>query len=317
MVKTIVFGYGHLGRWHVDKVMALSIEGLCELVAVIDPDKTTQNKLKEKEINVPVFSSLEDCSLDFDAAIVVTPTSYHFELCKKLLGLKKHIFCEKPMTSTYEESLEIKQLIEENGVKFQVGHSERFHQIWDSVKTKNEYFKGTPVLRLERQAPFKGRATDVDVVQDLMIHDIDLMMYLLGEKPISVEAFGKKQRTDKWDFVRAFFKFNSGACAEISVGRNHIEETRIFEVVNECGCLQVDLFRTEIKEATSNSVNETEYVTVEKYPAKDHLLEEQKCFYRSILDDTKTVVDEEAGVNAVYIVEQVLNSLKLEKTVSW
>ncbi len=317
MLKVAVFGYGHLGRWHVDKVIALKAEGLSELVAVIDPSSATAQKLKEKDISAPVFRSFEDCTIDFDAAIVVTPTSFHFDLCKKLISAKKHVFCEKPMTSTYEESLELKQLIAENEVKFQVGHSERFHQIWPTLKEKKDYFKGTPILRLERQAPFKGRATDVDVVQDLMIHDIDLMMYVLGDKPVSVEAFGKKQRTDKWDFVRALFRFNSGAIATISVGRNHTEEIRNFEVVNEYGCLQVDLFRKVLKESKANATTEDTFVVSNEYPARDHLLEEQRLFYKAIKENSTTAVDEEAGVNAVYVVEQVLNSLDQEKAISW
>ncbi len=317
MLKVVVFGCGHLGRWHVDKVVALNAEGLSELVAVVDPSPNTADKLKDKGLSIPAFKSYGECSVDFDVAIVVTPTSLHFELCKKLIMDKKHVFCEKPMTSTYEESLELKQLIADNGVKFQVGHSERFHEIWPEVKEKVDYFKGTPIIRLERQAPFKGRATDVDVVQDLMIHDIDLMMFILGDKPVSVEAFGKKQRTDKWDFVRALFRFNSGAVATISVGRNHIEEIRNFEVVNEHGCLQVDLFRKIMKEAKASAQDEESFVISKEYPARDHLLEEQRLFYKAIKENKATAVDEQAGVNAVYVVEQVLNSLDQEKVVSW
>lgn len=317
MLKVVVFGCGHLGRWHVDKVIALNKEGLCELVAVVDPCLTTPDKLKEKKLDIPVFLSFEDCNIDYDTALVVTPTSFHFDLCKKLIQKKKHVFCEKPMTSTYEQSLELQHLIVENGVKFQVGHSERFHQIWPEVKGKTEYFKGAPILRLERQAPFKGRATDVDVVQDLMIHDIDLMMYILGDNPVSVEAFGKKQRTDKWDFVRALFRFNTGAIATISVGRNHTQEIRNFEVTNDAGCIQVDLFKKVLNEAKSSAMTDDTFVISKEYPGRDHLLEEQRLFYKAIKENTKTVVDEQDGVNAVYIVEQVLNSLDTGKSISW
>ncbi|MAF76603.1 MAG: hypothetical protein CME60_00475 [Halobacteriovoraceae bacterium] len=317
MIKVVVFGYGHLGRWHVDKVVALKEEGLCELVGVVDHHPETKKKLSDKGIEVATFKSFEECNVEYDAGIIVTPTSTHFELASQLIAAKKHVFCEKPMTSTYEEATQLKQMIEEAGIKLQVGHSERYHQVWPELKDKVDYFKGTPILRLERQAPFKGRATDVDVVQDLMIHDIDLMMFILGDRPISVEAFGKKQRTDKWDFVRALFKFNSGAVATISVGRNHTEEIRNFEVVNDFGCLQVDLFRRQLREARSSATEESEFVVTKEYPPRDHLLEEQRLFYNSIAADERTVVNEEDGLNAVYVVEQVLNSLELEKSVSW
>ena len=239
----------------------------------------------------------------------MTPTSFHYQVCEKLLLAGKHVFCEKPLTSTYEQALKLKSM--KGDQSFQVGHSERFHAVWESLGPQKKYFEDSPVVTLERQAPFKGRATDVDVVQDLMIHDIDLILFLLNEKPTSVKAVGKKQRTDKWDYVKAFFNFASGAQATISVGRNHVLEVRSLESVNNFGCLRVDLFNRKTFEASSksNTVEESEY---EK---RDHLLEEHKGFYKTILNpDISPKVSIDDGIQAVYFVEMVLKSLEQGKT---
>lgn len=312
MVKVVLFGYGHLGRWHADKAMALKES---ELVAVVDPSLETPQKFKTHNINVPHFTDLQSVDWDFDAAIVATPTSLHFELCKELLLLGKHVFCEKPMTSTFDQALELEALAKDKGVIFQVGHSERFHAIWEEVKKKEAYFKGKPIFHLERQAPFKGRATDVDVVQDLMIHDLDILLFLLGEMPQSIRAFGKKMRTDKWDYAEAHLEYSSGVTAVIKVGRNYVEEVRKFEVINDSGCLQVDLFQKKLFEAsaTASGKDSDSFVIEKSYDARDHLLEEQKAFYRAIKGEGNVPVTIEDGRSAVFLVEKVLMAIESGK----
>ena len=306
MVRVIVFGMGHLGRWHVDKACALEDS---QLVAVVDPSPAALEKLQERNLDIPLFKSPEEAfaAVEFDAGIIVTPTSLHYDLCKKLLSLNKHIFCEKPMTSTSKEALEIEELVKEKGVVFQVGHSERYHSIWSEVKTKTNYFQNAPSFQLQRRAPFKGRATDVDVVQDLMIHDLDLLLFLYKEKPSRLKAIGHKVRTDKWDFVRAFIEYANGAHATITVGRNYVHEVREFEVINEQGSLHVDLFKRELKEASKEETQE--FVRTTSYEGRDHLLEEQKLFYRAILKKGEPVVNETEGREAVTLVSKILESL--------
>lgn len=303
--KVILIGFGHLGKWHAQKASELEVS---QLVAVVDPDPTTKEKLNQMGIKCPLFSNLTEVNLDFDCALVVTPTSFHFQICKELIQAGKHVFCEKPMTSSHEEALKIKNLVKENNVTFQVGHSERFHSIWERVRERGEFLAGSPLFQLNRQAPFKGRATDVDVVQDLMIHDIDLVLFLFDEVPTSVKAWGKKMRTHTWDFVQAQFSFASGAMATIQSGRNHHEEVRELNILNDCGILHVDLYKKEIKVALSQDKDGK--VSCESYAPRDHLLEEQKAFYQAISGRSKAVVDEEDGRKAVYFVDKVLQSLE-------
>ena len=113
-----------------------------------------------------------------------------FELIKKVLNADKHCFCEKPMTNTYEEALEISEILAKKPhLKFQVGHSERFHEVLNELHLP---LSKKNILRLDRLAPFKGRGDDVGIVQDLMIHDFDLISYFWGTAPQSLEAYGKK-----------------------------------------------------------------------------------------------------------------------------
>ena len=307
MIKVILVGLGHLGKWHAQKIDFLQE---AEFVAVVDPAEGSEKKIQELKLNVPLYRSLDDLSLDFDAAIVAVPTSFHFEVCKKLLEMSKHIFCEKPMTSTYSQAIELSHIQETKNVVFQVGHSERFHQVWESIKDKKEYFEDKPLIYSNRQASFKGRATDVDVVQDLMIHDLDILLFLLNETPSSIKAIGKKIRTDKWDYVEATLEFPSGSVASLRVGRNYTHEVRDFEVVNNCGTLRVDLFKGNFYEASGSAEEPDNFVVESVYPKRDHLLEEQKLFYHAINNGTAPCVNIQDGLKAVYLVEKVLESLE-------
>lgn len=296
---------GHLGKWHAQKIDALED---AQFVAVVDPSDETKSKLSDLGIDVPIYKTFDSLDIEFDAGIVATPTSLHFDICKDLLDKGKHVFCEKPVTSTTEQANKLVELCEEKGVTFQVGHSERFHSVWSKVKEKESYLKGSPLLFINRQAPFKGRATDVDVVQDLMIHDIDLLLFLLGDFPCSVKAKGKKMRTDKWDYVEATFDFKSGASAIVRVGRNYTREVRDLEISNEVGCLWVDLFQKKFVEASALSTKEEDFLITEDYEGRDHLYEEQKLFYKAILKNIEPPVTLKDGLRAVTLVEKVLRS---------
>lgn len=261
---------------------------------------------KEKFPEQRIVASVEEVLDEIDAAIIVTPTSTHYQITKTLLKNGKHVFCEKPMTSTFVQAKEIQELVESRNLLFQVGHSERFHKVWDECQKYNQFLEGNSIVRINRVAAFKGRATDVDVVQDLMIHDIDLLFYLFKDKPVSVRSLGKKIRTDKWDHVTSIFKYSNGREAHVTVGRNHVKEIRDLEIINNDGCLYVDLFSAKY----SVSLKDEDNLKEEAYPKRDHLLLEQEHFYNSILNSSPAIIDIDAGVHAVEIIEKVLESLE-------
>ena len=312
-VKTIVIGYGFLGKWHAQKAAALKES--CELVAIIETYEPNIQKAQADHPGVKVLSHWQDIKADFDAAVIVTPTSLHHDVAMQLLKAGKHVFCEKPLASTTQQSKEIDALAQEKKLTLQVGHSERCHEAWEKL---SEYFKSIEkdaILRINRYAPFKGRATDVDVVQDLMIHDIDLVLWLTGKDVVSVSAWGQKIRTNYWDHVTAELRLKDGITAFITVGRNHVEEERSLEVCSRKGLVKVDLFRNTISHAPADQISEGIFTQTETYAKRDHLLIEQTAFYASVLQRKAPMVSGRDGVRAVELVEAVLSALETRSTV--
>lgn len=309
-VKVATIGYGHLGRWHAQKADQLDN---CELVAIVESFGPNKEKALEAHPGVKVVDDISEVMDEIEAAVIVTPTSTHFDLTKKLLENGKNVFCEKPLTATLEQALKLGESL--NGQVLQVGHSERCHQAWELLRNDIDSIKGAATLKIERVAAFKGRATDVDVVQDLMIHDLDLALFLLGKKAVSVKAYGHKIRTGKWDQVNAVVEFEDGSVAMIASGRNHVREVRTLEITHDGGCLFVDLFHNTMAKATDTQYEDGTYVQESTYEKRDHLLLEQENFYHSILERKAPMVDYQDGVNAIKLVQAVTDSLETGKTI--
>ena len=306
-IRVAVVGYGHLGRFHAQKVDVLEAS---ELVAIVDANKDRALLAKEAHPHANVVADLKDIISEIDAAIIVTPTSTHFEIAKYLIEQKKHVFCEKPITEKELQALELGALVEKQAIVFQAGHSERFHEIFERVDDFQEYFSGPCFIRLDRIAAFKGRATDVDVVQDLMIHDLDLISFLFKETPVSIEAKGFKIRTSKWDHVTAILDFASGKKAFVTVGRNFVKEVRSLEVTSTNGTFFVDLMKNEVLIASKNAKLANEYVKIFSYNKRDHLLLEQDHFYKSIINRTKPIVSVKDGQFAIRLLDFVIKALE-------
>ncbi|MBP9674182.1 MAG: Gfo/Idh/MocA family oxidoreductase [Bacteriovoracaceae bacterium] len=310
-LNVAVMGYGFLGKWHCEKVEQAG----AHLYAIIDPFTENLKKAQEKYPDVLCVTSWQEVVEGADVFLIVTPTSTHFDLVQTLLSKDKHIFCEKPLCSNYEQALKLKKIVESTSALLQVGHSERFHAVWDILLTKPNLHsflqEKSSTLILTREAPFKGRALDVDVVQDLMIHDLDLVLYLTGEMPQSVLAFGYKIRTNFYDYVCATLQFKSGRCVILKVGRNQTEEVRELETTSRLGSLKVDLMNLSYSYLQAHA----EQVVTQTYPKRDHLLLEQQSFYHSIHHKQKPLVTFEDGVRAVKLVDAVLASLSSHQKV--
>lgn len=312
--RVATIGFGFLGKWHAQKAHAL--DGLCDFRAIVETFPQGQEAARTAYPQIKVVSHLADVMPEIDAAIVVTPTSMHHAMVKELLMGGKHVFCEKPLCSTSAQARELEALASEKKLYLQVGHSERCHAAWETLRPRFLKMAGPLSLRLDRFAPFKGRATDVDVVQDLMIHDIDLMLWLFNRNPLRVRAWGHKIRTDNWDHVTAHFSLENGAEAIITVGRNHTHEARALEVMNQQGMVRVDLFANKIQVAPAGEVSPGVFTTEESYSKRDHLLLEQEAFYRTISTGVPLMVNAAEGRRAVEWVEAVLKSLESGEVVT-
>jgi predicted dehydrogenase len=306
-VRVAVLGYGHLGKWHCQKVEACKEQA--DFVAIVEKFPAAQEAAKANHPNVKIVSDIKEVLDQIDAAFIITPTSTHFELVKFLLENNKHVFCEKPLCSSSAEAAELQKMAQRSQLILQVGHSERFHEAWEKIRN-TLYSLPTPyTVKINRVAPFKGRATDVDVVQDLGIHDLDLLLFLFKQKPTEVSARGFKIRTTKWDHADIHLKLEQGCEALVTVGRNAIREVRELEVVSKDGMLAVDLFSNKIIEATSSKFEDDTFVREQSYQKTDHLLLEHQNFYQSVLTNSPAIIGLKDGVNAVNLVDATLRAL--------
>jgi predicted dehydrogenase len=312
-VKVAVLGYGHLGKWHCQKVAAHS--EVAEFVAIVEKFPAGQEAARSNHPGVKVVSDIKEVINEIDAAFVVTPTSTHFELVSYLLEQGKHVFCEKPVCSNDAEAVRLRALAKNKNLIVQVGHSERFHEAWDLLKEKFRSLPTPYTIRINRVAPFKGRATDVDVVQDLAIHDLDLLLYLFNERPLSITAHGHKIRTKNYDHASLLLELEKGCEAQIVVGRNSTREVRELEVISGAGMISVDLFTNKIFEATNSQFDDGSFVKESSYSKRDHLLLEHKHFYESIIKSLGPVIGLKDGLNAVHLVDCSLKSMEARKKV--
>jgi len=313
-VKVALIGYGHLGKWHCEKALNLPT---AKLVAIVEPTEDGKKRAQKDHPTLNVVSDIAEIYHTIDAALVVSTTETHFAISKKLLLNGVHVFCEKPLSSTFLQARELADLAKQKSLVLQVGHSERFHHCWELGKEKYPGFFSHPsYVHIKRVAPFKGRATDVDVVQDLMIHDIDLCLSLFTQKPLWVEGLAVKCITKNWDFCKVIFGYENNLRIDIQVGRNAIKEERYLEITNSSGQLHFDLFNNSIIQASfDKKLNRTVNDEI-SYEKRDHLYLEQKMFYRAILSNESPLVTGEDGANAVFIVEKVLESIQKKERIT-
>lgn len=303
-VRVALIGYGHLGKWHAQKAQALESS---ELVAIVDPSEKSRELARESFPDTRILGDLNEVIDEIDAGIVVTPTSYHFAVAKQLLENNKHVFCEKPVTATMEQAQELVALAKDKDIVFQVGHSERCHQFWEQISDYREIVDHASLVTVVRNSPFKGRAADVGVVEDLMIHDIDLVRMFCGD-PQTVQAVGAKVITDKWDHAKAVLKYPN-KMVTIENSRNDVKVERSIQFTGPKGILRVDLF--ELKAYVSNKFEDGKEQEIKEisYERRDHLLIEQEKFYDSILNGSDIFVSLDDGIKALRLVDLVNKAL--------
>src|SRR6476661_392524 len=209
MLRVGVFGTGHLGKFHLNNWK--EIPGV-EIAGFFDPN----NETAEAIINtygIPRFHN-EDALIDAcDAIDVVTPTQFHFYICEKAIKKGRHVFVEKPMAHTMEEARTLVALAAESKVKFQVGHVERFNPAFLAAKDLelNPMF-----IEVHRLAQFNPRGTEVSVILDLMIHDIDIILNLVNSEVKTISASGVAVMTDTPDISSVRIEFNNGCVANLT-----------------------------------------------------------------------------------------------------
>lgn len=237
-MKIGVLGTGHLGKIHIKCIKNIE---QWELVGFFDANADTRAQVSE-DLEVTAYDSMDALMDEVDALDIVTPTPSHFDLAKKAILAGKHVFIEKPVTETVEQAEELMRLQNEHGVYIQIGHVERFNPAYLAV----EQFDLAPMfIEGHRLATFNPRGTDVSVVLDLMIHDLDLILKLVRSPVKSVHANGVSVVSNTHDICNARVAFENGCVANITASRISLKQMRKLRLFQEDAYVTIDMLEKE------------------------------------------------------------------------
>ncbi|MBC7887025.1 MAG: Gfo/Idh/MocA family oxidoreductase [Ferruginibacter sp.] len=241
MLKVGVFGVGHLGKFHINNWK--EIAGI-ELVGFFDPDEENAKGVIEK-YQLQRFDDADELMDACDVADIVAPTTSHFELSKAALTRGKHVFVEKPLANTMQEARELVQLVKEANIKFQVGHVERFNPAFIALKG---YAINPMFIEVHRLAQFNPRGTDVSVILDLMIHDIDIILSLVNSNVKYISANGVAVMSDTPDIANVRIEFDNGCVANLTSSRISMKKMRKMRLFQKDAYIGIDFLakKTEI-----------------------------------------------------------------------
>jgi len=321
--KIGVVGAGHLGKHHIKH---LSNHSGVEFVGVFDINTESLKNICS-EFSVKALQSIEEIISCCEAVHIVTPTNTHFDIAKKFLNHKKDVFIEKPITNTVEEASSLIGLAKENGCIIQVGHIERFNPTINRLK---ELVDNPHYIEIERLAPFQARGTEVPVVLDLMVHDIDLILEMVDSPLESVQASGAKMMSNTVDLAHAHIKFKNGVVANLKssrISQNYVRKIRTYQKnfysITDLMIPQIELYGLEhhnmfseklkSKEVETNSGVKTLYYEKFVPENKDALLEEINDFVHCINTRSKPNVDGQAGAKALEIALQIESKIFLNE----
>jgi predicted dehydrogenase len=303
-LKTAVVGVGHLGRFHAQKHKMLQE---VQLVGVCDHSREQAEKVA-RELGVDALSTPQDVlKAGVEAVTVAASTPAHYELVKLFLENGVHVLVEKPIASTVVQAEELCELASKKKLKLQVGHVERFNPAFQMAREKitRPFF-----VECHRLAPFKVRSTEVDVVLDLMIHDLDVVLSLMDSEPISVSAVGSPVLTKTIDIANARIEFASGAVANLTASRVSQNTQRKFRVFQPNQYVSIDFQSGEVNiltktgEWTEGEIPlDHQSLSMEK---GDALLGETRSFVDAILNDHPVLVSGVDGMRALRLAEKIV-----------
>ena len=241
MLKVGVFGTGHLGKFHLNNWKEISS---VELVGFYDPDDAIAKEVSEK-YQLPRFVDPGALMDVCDVVDVVAPTNHHFDICEIAIKKCRHVFVEKPLANTMNEARQLVTLAKESGIKLQVGHVERFNPAFLAVKDLdlNPMF-----IEVHRLAEFNQRGTEVSVILDLMIHDIDIILSLVNSDVKNISASGVGVMTETPDIANVRIEFNNGCVANLTSSRISMKKMRKIRLFQKDAYIGIDFLnkKTEI-----------------------------------------------------------------------
>ena len=307
MLKVAVVGVGYLGEFHAQKYAALEE---CKLIGVVDIDNKKGEKVAT-ELGVNFYEDYNEILDIVDVVSIVVPTVNHFKTAKAFLESGVHVLLEKPFAETVEEAETLDQIAREKNLCLQIGHLERFNPVFLEFKQLIDKPKFVENIRI---APFPKRATDVDVVMDLMIHDIDMVLSVVGEYPNYIESTGVNIITEKVDLANARLRFPSGCIADLTASRVSDKSERKMRIFQSGLYLSLDYGTGQARklEVERGAISDPESLSPKSFQFEkgDALLAEIKSFLSSVKEEKEPKVSAQDGLNAMRVALQIKSNLQ-------
>jgi len=296
-VRTAVIGVGYLGRFHAQKYASLPES---RLVAVVDADPATRDRVAA-EVGCRAVADFRELLGEVDAVSIATPTPGHFAIASECLERGIHVLVEKPVTETLDEARRLVEIAARRGRVLQVGHLERFNP---AITALEGTLKTPRFVESHRLAPFKERGTDVNVVLDLMIHDIDLIQSLVRAPIVSIDAIGTSVFSGELDIANARIRYANGCVANTTASRISMKVERKLRLFQDDAYISIDLQQkilTVVRKPPEGARAAPGQVSIEErgYEQGDALRLEIEAFLRSVRDGTPPVVSGEDGLHAL------------------
>lgn len=318
MLKIGVFGVGHIGKFHLNNWK--EIENV-EIVGFFEPNDAIAKEVEEK-YHIPRFLTPVELLEKIDAADIDAPTNFHYELCEQAIRQGKHVFVEKPIVQTLEQGRKLINMVREANVKVQVGHVERFNPAFIAAKKMNL----KPLfIEVHRLSQFNPRGTEVSVILDLMIHDIDIILSLVKSDVKNISASGVGVITDTPDIASVRIEFDNGCVANLTSSRISMKQMRKLRIFQRDAYIGIDFLtkKTEvikIKEATDTDAFSFELdvpgggkkavsIVNPKIAESNAMKEELLSFVDAIENNKPTAVNEIDGYLALEVAHKILEKI--------
>ncbi len=319
--KIGVLGAGHLGKIHIKCILA---SDFFDLVGFYDPDTETAESV-EKAFNIQRFDSDEALIASADIVDIVTPTISHYDCASKAIRHGRHVFIEKPLTTTLYEAKKLIDLADEAGVKVQVGHVERFNPAFLAARP---YLKNPMFIEAHRLGQFNPRGTDVPVILDLMIHDIDIILTVVDSTVKKISASGVAVVSDTPDIANARVEFSNGCVANLTASRISMKNMRKTRFFQHEGYIAVDFLSKETQIIRMKDVvaspdpfamvidlgpeKNQKQIWVEKPEIKpiNAIQTELETFYESVVNNTEPLVSIMDGYASLELAYQVMEKIE-------
>ena len=299
-LRAAVIGLGYLGKYHLDKYL---MNKKVDVKWVIDSDINNLRLNINKSIKKS--TDFKDIIGNVDCASIVTPTVSHYQIAKLLLQSKINILLEKPMTETLYQAKKLNNLIDKKKTIMQIGHLERFNPVMERLKNE---INNPMFIEVHRLAEFNPRSTDVNVIFDLMIHDIDIILTLIKSPIKKISVFGKKIITNSTDIANVRIEFMNSAVANLTASRISAKSERKIRIFEKNKYYSVDFLLSKMNIFSKNTnriFKQNEY----SYKKADSLKKEINNFVNSCLGLEKPLVDGINGMNALKVAEDISKKL--------